>query len=792
MRQITMIILGLTCALHTNAQELKGYIFNTNAEPIKNAKINVLNSGKTALSDSSGLFTMEMQHGNYQVSIVAEGFAEQIEDILFQQRDSLYSFVLYKDDGQLLDPVIITANRREENLLKVATSVTSLSAEQIKNTRTWDLSNLNGLVPNYHYANLGVGYQQQIAIRGISIFSETPATNTYIDGVLALDVTGNGFQLMDVERIEILRGPQGTLYGRNAMGGVINITTKAPKNKQEGFAEISLGNQGLQRYGVGFKIPLIKNKLYFGATAQYQKYNGFYTNNLSDKTTFDGQPLKGTPEDGQRMGDEAIYYTNVFLKYIPNYNWTLTYNSKFQADQSIGASAYYQAVENPNIALNKPYEFAVNDLGSSSRKVWNNSLAIQHFGTKFNFTSTTALQYIAQAYSHIDQDLYPYDLAAGYTFSKKLGDATPNTIFSQEIRFSNPANNSRWQWQNGAYFFNQWFDKQYAAVYQDLGRLFGMEPGTQVTQTKMNNLGAALFAQVSYNITQELKATAGLRFDYEKRLTDVARYYWQEDGTRDYDIPPTALNSSYNTLSPKLSLQYELPKQHNLYLTYTRGFRAGGNNMFTQGKYPEYKPEYSDNFELGHKWQSANKKWMLTSSLFYLHWKDLQLDMRPEPGVWIVDNVGDVRSLGAEISLSATPVLGMLIDGAFGWNDARYLGFTYLDKDIKDNQAILAPTTTWYVGAQQYLPLSKKMLLLFRAEWRRMGNHYFDLANEIQQPAYNLFNVRTALSYKQFELALWVQNIADQKYIVFAMPGYFKHTVINRPRTFGITLSYNF
>ena len=125
-----------------------------------------------------------------------------------------------------LEPVTVTANKREESIIKVNTSITSLSAKKLEDTRTWGLSGLSALVPNYNYQELGVSFQQIQAIRGIQVFSENPAVSTYIDDVNNLDILANSFAFTDIERIEVLRGPQGTLYGRNAMGGVINIITK--------------------------------------------------------------------------------------------------------------------------------------------------------------------------------------------------------------------------------------------------------------------------------------------------------------------------------------------------------------------------------------------------------------------------------------------------------------------------------------------------------------------------------------------------------------------------------------
>jgi iron complex outermembrane receptor protein len=773
------------------AQQVNGVVLDTDKNPVSNTAVQVLNSVQTTRTDDQGEFKLSLPKGTYKLQLSAPGFLIHVEEISVYEENQRIILTLSHSIHEI-EEVVITGNKFDESGIQSPLTITAISSDKINATRTWDLNNLVALVPNLQYADLGVSYQQQIAIRGISVFSETPSVSTYIDGVNALDIAANGLQLMDVERIEILRGPQGTLYGRNAMAGVINIITKQPTNATKAFGEASIGNQGLQRYGFGIKTPLVKNKLFFGFSGQYYYQNGYYNNDLSDKTTFLHEPLAGVPEDDVRMGDQASWYGNLFLKYLVSPKLNLTFNSKMQYDHSVGASAYYQAVENNQIALEKPYTFAVNSLGSNSRMVSNNSLAFTVDHSRFRFFSTSSFQYVLQAYNGIDQDLYPYDLGIGSTYRNKLGDPYPQTVFSQEIRFSSPSKASKWQWTTGVYGFVQDYDKQYAAVYEELSLFFGMKPGTQISKTDQFNTGIAAFGNLDYTIREKLTLSAGLRFDYENRKTAVARYYLEDDGTRDYDIPDTLLNSHFNALSPKIALKYVLSKQHMLYASYARGFRAGGNNMFSDAKYSGYLPEYSNNFEIGHKIEFWNRKVRITTSIYYLDWKNMQLDMQPEPGVWIVNNVGKAHSIGLELESTIKPALGMEVDFALGTNNAYYGDFMYLGENIKGNWTILAPVYTLMTGIQQLLPVSKTVNLLLRAEYRSIGKQYFDLVNSIEQPAYHILNSRVGVTYKRIGLFIWGQNLTNSLYLTYAMPGYFKQALVNRPRSMGITLNYNF
>lgn len=773
------------------AQVVSGHVTSSEGRPLHRATVHVLNAPTGCTTDSVGHYQLTLPQGPQTLVVEAQGHASMTLTLLAHS-DTIVDWTL-QPQGFRLDEVVITANKVEERLISAPGSITSLSAAQVTATRTLEISNLTGIVPNYQYGNLGVRYQQQVAIRGISVFSEDPATATYIDGVNVLDISANGWQLFDIERIEVLRGPQGTLYGRNAMGGVINIVTQKPTNKTAGFAESSIGNQGLQRFGGGLRLPLRKDKLFLGVAAQGQRQFGFYTNDLSDKLSFLHDSLKGTPEDGVRMGDEDSYYGNLSIKWLPNRRNLLQFNAKAQQDRSVGASMYYQAVENDSLALSRPYIMAVNDLGSNRRTVANLSTAWSHFAERFTASLTLAAQYVLQAYDSVDQDLWALDYASGSSFHNKVGAPYPQMVLSQELRFQSANPGNRWQWTAGTYAFHQDYDKQYATHYKRLALLFGQDPGTEVNKTHLQNSGVAAFGQVTYKVRARLSLTGGLRLDYEHRRTTNARFRLLDDGSRDYTIGDTSLAVGYAAISPKMVVQYQVAAKHHAYLSYARGFRAGGINMFTTlPGYQYFSPESSDNVEVGYKAASRSNRLLVTACVFLLHWHDLQLDVNPAVGVWVKDNVGDVRSVGGELEFSAKPLRSLQVDGSLGLNHSRYLGFDYLGTEIKGNRTILAPNMTGYIGLQETLPLTQGLGLVVRGEVRHIGHQYFDLVNTIEQPAYQLLNASLSLESTQLSLSCWIQNLLDTTFITYAMPGYFRYTLLNRPRTLGITLKTSF
>lgn len=773
-------------------QKISGRVNSIDGKPVPFATISVLNLSKGTISDSLGNFEISLSAGAYKIMVSAMGFSSQVEDVVVDSSEVFIEFAL-QSEVRALDEVIVSANKTEQPLLDIPVSVTHLSAQQLLESRTWNLEDLRALVPNYQYADLGVSYQQVVAIRGISVFSENPAIATYIDGVNAFDVTANGLQMLDVEKIEVLRGPQGTLYGRNAMGGVINIVTGKPTAKAEGFFESGVGNLGLQKYSFGIKYPICKNLLFSGISGQYEKRFGYYFNDLSNKTSFEGIPLTGSKEDGERMGDEESYFLNYYLKWYPVDQFKTVFNFKTQRDQSTGASMYYQAVENEVTAVKNPYKMAVNDLGSNYRTLLNSSVSLIYSSPKISASSITAFQYILQQYEGIDIDLFPYDLGTGSTFADKSGDPIPQRVLSQEFRLASAENNSPLTWSVGSLFFDQSYNKRYATHYKRLALLFGEQPGIAVSQNDDTNSGMAVYGQFVFHLNEKWEFTTGLRYDYEERNSLISRFRIDSTGVRSYSVPEIAKSKKFNAFSPKGVVSYKLKSRNHFYISYCRGYRVGGINASTKATdYEFYNPEFSENFELGYKYFSENKKYSVQSSAFLIYWKDLQIDYRTDNGVYVVNNIGDVNSTGLEVEAEAKPLSFLHFNASIGINHSRYQQFNFLGDDIKGKHTILAPPVTIFAGIR-FLALQKKAIkLTCISECRYMGDQYFDLINTIKQPAYSVLNAHIIADYKYVSVSGWVRNITDVHYLAYAMPGYFRYSILNRPRTIGFSVKVNF
>ncbi len=789
MKSFSWAIICLLFPFFTYSQiSIKGRVTDkSTSEPVAYANVTVLNSSTGTSADGDGNFTLTIQKGTYQILFSAVGYASIVQSVTVSDTSTEINIAL-EDATQTLNEVIVTANKREEDIVKVSTSITSLSAKKIEDTRTWGLGGLTALVPNYTYQELGVPFQQVQSIRGIQVFSENPAVSTYIDDVNNIDILANGFAFTDIERIEVLRGPQGTLFGRNAMGGVINIITKKPTNRTTGFAEVGVGNLGLQRHSLGFKTPIIKDKLFFGVNGLFQTQDGYWKNDTTGIGATDGKA------NGKLVGGEKNLYGNMFLRWLPNSRLSFTLNLKGQRDWS-NNSGFFVSQADRDLALANPDKIGLKRVGEHERNILNTSLVAKYYAGNFTLTSISAYQTIDLSFKDID---FPGFFHSFY--KSAIGEKLPpQEVFSQELRI-NSNSESKLQYTAGFYGFSQ------VGYEPSTNFAFELAPNAySISRNKSNNFGLAGFGEVSYKVTEQLKATAGLRYDYEKREATFGDASFV-GGLFTQLKPDTTASGNYSAISPKIALNYALNDRSNIYITYSRGFRAGGVNA---QKVPAnvrqtFNPEYSNNYEIGYKTFLANNKLSIGTSAFLIQWNDLQFFNLVAPFTYARENVGDALSTGFELEVSAIPFRGLQLDGSLGVNetitrefDLKRVNFATgveTTTPIGGKRLSNAPSHTLFFGAQYEYAMSKKIKAIVRGEVRNLGSYYTDIQNKIEQPSYTLINSRIGLVYGNYSFFFWVQNLNNERYLAFgnADSSLGRRVRTAAPRTYGVTMSVKF
>jgi iron complex outermembrane receptor protein len=770
---------------------IKGRVAGT-AGPVVAATVRVLNGQSGTLTDSSGAFELRLNPGTYRLHVTAIGYASSLSTVELPSGGlTLSSPITLVESSLALETVVITGERVESDLIRAPLSVTALSGTQLQATRTWSLQDLPGLVPNYYYQQLGVSFQQIQSIRGLQVFSENAAVATYVDGVNNLDIIANGLQFTDIERIEVLRGPQGTLFGRNAMGGVVNIITRQPGNTSNGSAEISLGNLGLRRYSFSFRSPIVANKLFVGFAAVHSKQEGY----LRNDTTLAVNPQPDA--HGQRVGDEASTYGSLTLAWLPARRWRVTANAKAQLDESSN-SGFYTSVSNDSIARANPDKIYLGRIARHRRNLFNSSLAANYYGLSFNLTSITTYQRIGLAFG--DLDFGGGSIFWSYGSDGRIGgESKPQEVVTQELKITSTNPDAKLKYTAGAFgFWQNSFEPTTNTVNSSPFGFFGPIVNA-VSVNDGTNQGIAIYGQASYEVLDKLSVTAGLRYDNEKRESTVGA---------GVILPgvPTVLatqtySGSYSAVSPKAALAYEFAASGSVYASYTRGYRAGGVNaqVLPAGVSQTFNPEYSNNFEFGAKYATPNRKLQLSAAVFRIDWTDLQFFSQVVPGTFIRTNVGDALSQGIELEATWIPVRGLQLEFAGGWNNTKYKDFNLTDffgqlVPVTGNRLSNAPEYTSLLAAQYTVPFSASWRVVARGELRAFGKQFTDIQNTLAQPAYALLNARVGISNDRFDLYFWVRNLTDERPLIYgtADTGFSRSSIIGPPVTYGVTLTTRF
>lgn len=784
-KRLSFFLLLLTTAIWGTGQtptNLEGLISDESSNPVSRASVHVLNTNYGATSNSEGKFSIiGILPGKYILQVSGIGFATVQKGFTVQGNNNEVLLVTLKPSSTQLDMVTVTAQKTEEELQKIPFSISSLSSRQVQDYRIWDIKEITAIVPNLYSSDPGDN-RNVSSIRGITTTSYDPAIATYIDGVNQFNLDTYISQLVDIERIEVLRGPQGTLYGRNAMGGVINIITKQPSNQLNANVELSLGNFDQQRFGYSVRFPIVKDKLFAGFAGVYEGRKGFYTNQF-DNTSFDRQKTATG---------------NYYLKYLPNSKWNFALNIKHNWSRNHGT---FPLVPGADAALQDPFVLNQDAVTKMVDDIFNGSVSVNHFGKGFQFSSQTAYQTNHRYYEKpIDGDFSPID---GISIINNYGDDWNKVkAFTQEFKFSSPAaSTSRLSWTLGSYIFVQDNPVKQAVRFGNDADLVGAPDKnfSTINTAKGKNNGIAFFGQATYGITEKLDLIAGLRFDYEKRkLSVLGEYQKDPDPNPIFETQPdTSATTSFNAVSPKLGLSFAATENTNIFITYSRGFRTGGLTQLSSDPsqpplYP-YKPEYSDNVEIGVKNSLLSNRLYLNFAVFYTRVKDAQVPTLIVPdAITITRNAGKLTSKGIEMELTATPVKGLYAVYNMGFTDAEYkelkLSQNGSTVDLAGTKQIFTPEVTSMMAVQYSYEIGtrQRLQLVLRGEWMYLGKQYFDLANTISQSPYHLLNTRFGLAARNFEVMFWGRNLTDHNYISYAYD--FGAVHLGNPRTYGITL----
>lgn len=730
-----------------------------------------------------------------------------------------------------LSTFVVVANLRDsKSLQEQATSFTSFNSTQLEYREMKSIKDISGHSPNFYMPDFGSSMTSAIFVRGFGSMSGTPVVGMNIDNVPTLNKNAFDADLFDVERIEMLRGPQGTTTGRNSMMGVLNVYTLSPFNYQgtRVSADYSTANT-IKVKASTYQKP--RENFGYSLATNFKHTNGFFTNTFNDEKC---DPHNSFSARGRIIWSPKDRFTvdNVlsggFLK-EGGYPYAFTdRNDKTQPISYDGDNSYKR--------------FTISD-----------GLVIQYRYDKFIFNSITGYQYLSDKVS-IDPDYTKRSLIT-------RDEEQQEHAVSHEFNFRSVVNEERrWNWKNGLWIFFKHNHSDSPITYHKDGleELFASNVNAGIQSKYPNSMlkingdeltvsndfeiptfGIAVYHQSEWKFGQ-WEATVGLRLDYEHSRLDYLSQNDVEYIISDAMKKKQSINthfygsesiSDFQTL-PKFSIQYNFNPYCNLYAYAARGHKAGGFNtlLFSdiiQNKLmtnmlnevgidvaetglPIY--EYTDNiaydaekswsFELGGHFPTKSKELNMDFSLFYITCKDQQILTFPsgKNTGCLITNANKSRSLGGELSLNYQHTNKKShnvfnFEGTYGYTNARFLSFEHDGVSYEGKTIPLAPANTMGLDFQYKFRCYQKWVdnIILGADWKGYGKVYWNEDNLYSQQFYSLFNASVTWEWKKLNVKAWAKNLANNEYNAYSFTNLGNHYCQKgKPRQIGITISYKF
>ncbi|MEL6559665.1 MAG: TonB-dependent receptor [Bacteroidota bacterium] len=775
-----VVALLLLLSFELQAQfKISGTVKDQDGELLIGAAVRLIDTSKGSLSDVNGNFLIkDVEAGEYFIEISYLGYLTKQKNIKVSE-DVSVNFKM-STTREELDEIIVTANRRLEDIQKTASAVSAISSKRIEQLQVKQFGELNSIAPNFKVYDDGTtGSFSLFASRGISTIDFVPVVGLYVDDVPYFTTYAFPLALSDVAQIEVLRGPQGTLYGRNALAGVVKITTKKPTNQLNGYVTAGLGNLNLQEYGLGLNLPLKENKLFFRVNANYTDRDGFVKNEFNGKDLQNRQTIDGTAR----------------LKYFANdhFSIALTYGLQFRESDGYAFALATPGNSFQGILKNNRNQVNFNEDVFREVTTHNTALKINYDFDQFNFTSVTAYQYTEQS----RRDEFDY---SPLSIQSVEGDFDLRNI-SQEFRLSSNQT-ANLDWTAGVFLYrsvNLNDDILFSGVdnIQD-----PLAPYQRIDDSERIQQGLAVFGQSSYKVDANWTITGGLRFDYEEASATVDRVFTTPL------IPEGNIDESaeFTAVSPKLSVSYQTNSDIFLFANVARGYRPGGINTFvTNPEDAPFDPENTINYELGFKSNLLNNrlKWNVTG--FIINYSDQQVFNLLDAATFNfgTDNIGESRSGGIEVESEWVASRGLTFNMNLGYLSTEITEFiatgvdpnTFQEIEIDEsgNDLPVSPAFNGNLNVNYILPVSDKINIESSIDYQYQSDMYWDVSNAISQDAYGLLNLRLGVTTKNADLFIWAKNVTDVAYFSY---GYgvsgFNAASFGLPRTYGITLTGKF
>lgn len=715
--------------------------------------------------------------------------------------------------------VVASAAKQTFSLRRQPISSTVLSPAAIERERVLSVKDLSAVVPNFYQPDYGSRMTSSIYVRGFGARIDQPVVGVNVDEIPYLNKNSYDFDLFDIARIEVLRGPQGTLYGRNTIGGQLNIYTLSPLGYSGVRASAEYGTGNTVRAKASYYGRVSDN---FGISVGgfYTRTDGFFDN------AYDGSDCDRGHSAGGR----------VRMVWQGADGWSI--DNVASVGSSLEGGYAYCLYDEASGAVS-PVNY--NGPNSYERVNVTDGFVVKHEGEKMLFTSATGYQYLYDRML-IDNDFTPRSL---FTLVQQQREHA----LTEDIVLRSNDDSRHWQWITGAYGFYKRLRMEAPVTFLEDGigdlilgaanagiqsvmpwaKLMIEESAFDIASNfKIPTYGLALYHESSLRAGR-WRFTAGLRLDYEASRMDYDNYtsiHYRLSPMmpqfKELSMPFAGRERmDFLELLPKFAVNFTTGAG-DLYVAASRGYKAGGFNTqifsdilqnrlmaammedmgmpaqpspYNEASATTYKPEYSWNYEAGGHLAFADGRVRTDFSLFWIECRDQQLTVFPEGTTTgrMMSNAGRSRSRGVEVSLSWNPTTHLGVWGSYGFTDARFVKFDDGEADYAGNVLPYAPRNTVSLGATYRLHVGARMLddVVVNCSWQGAGKIYWNESNTLSQNFYSQLGASVELRKGDFTLSLWGRNLTGTDFYTFYFKSvgnsFFSH---GKPRRLGITLSY--
>lgn len=711
--------------------------------------------------------------------------------------------------------IIVTAQRREESLQDVPLAISALDAQRITESGFNDVEDLSSAVPNLNISALWGTSSPKVFMRGIgnNNFNQTAESKVaiYLDQVYLSAPSGQLFQMYDLERIEILRGPQGTLYGKNATGGAISVYSQLPGDSFEGYARAGYGNWDAFDVEGAMTVPM-GDTLSMRVAGTYQRRDGYITD-------------LGTGQDVNNLDQWAA---RAIMRWQPNPDVDIRLNVHGGSSNTTHNNSVHRGIFDPaQLALGDTVKLSGNAIVAGQ--------GVDIFGYSDPNPDPYVNTYEGPTFANID--LFGVSLVGDFTFGSgytltsvtgyetsqrhvlQEGNGAPSTIFtidwgpsdfesiSQELRLASLSGDAL-SWVIGGFIFHELGDVDNFYDLTDASfALGGIEAFDQFYVQSTDTYAA--FAQAELEITDSLNLTLGGRLNHEKRDLDHSSFGTDRNGNNLLPGPlfDISLEESWTEWSGRAALSYDFSDDIMGFVSVNRGFTSGGFNTgaFNDpvGALRIYDPEIVISYETGLRTTILDNRVQFNVTGFIYDYSDLQVFTFTAGGLQFIENASDASIMGLEFDLQALVTDNFEVGGSLGILDSEYKNFNRTNagttEDLSGNRLIGAPNSQFNLYGRYTLPTSVGDFVL-RGDFAYTGNRFYDERELVELSSEGAtVNLDARLAWistdEAIEVAVWAKNLTNEVNIIDVVEvGLFGYQNVwyNTPRTYGLSIGYRF